>query len=278
MNLKTSSIAGKVFHNMFFRSSCYAISAYFISFFIERLIMFTVAVLLGLEIKLDYVDLKFVGGHNNWTRNNILLLSFLPYFIFAVLIVWLQVVNRERKTKSVYKRIFINWLTLFIAYRLIGMMPVHLFYNTKISYVFEWLFLGARIKFLIAIISMLVFFYFASHLLYRIMSLNGSLNKNLSLLGKPKLILASFVLPAAICCIIVVLYLLPGLPKEEIHSLIFIAIPVSLTFIIGLISIRIVYPSSYQSEENFLQGQDLIKVLALVLFIRIILGFGISVN
>jgi hypothetical protein len=277
MILKSDPEARNVFFSILFRSTYYVLTAYFTALLLERLIIFTGALIYGYGINFNYEYLKPKGDQSEWSQESVLSLYLFPYFIYAALIVWLHLKTRKFESKPGFKQIFLYWLILFFTYRLIGILPAHLYSCTGIWHAFRWLYLGKGAVTLIGLLSVVLYFPVSVWLLTRIFLIYSRINNNLDTIGLPLLAFASFSVPAALGCTAAVLFFLPGLPKEEILGLIFIALPVIFVFFRLILSERNFSASVIWLEEIFYQWQILVFVLVIIIIIRILLGIGIII-
>jgi hypothetical protein len=278
MILKADPETREAFGSIFFRSAYYALTAYFLTLLLARLIMFIAASSFGYSVRLDYEYLKITGDPSSWNQDIVLIIYLFPYFIFAAVIVWLHLKNRKLESSPGYKQIFLYWLLLFFTYRVIGILPVHLYSGTGIYHALEWLYFGSVSRIIIGLVSVVLSFVASVWIFNRICLVFGMINNNYKTLGITLLSFASIFLPVTVCCFVSLLFFLPDLPKEEILGLIFIAAPL-LYSVIRLFYANFRIPSlKYQVTEIFLQWQIFIAVFILVVIIRILLGIGISIN
>lgn len=267
-----------IFSGVMFRSSFYALAGYFIALLLEKMIMFGAGAIFGYSLNFNYEYLRIKGSPGSWDQDTVLVIYLFPYFIFALLIVWLFLNNQKRGMKPEFRQIFFMWLMLFFTYRIIGILPAHLIADTGIHYALEWLFLGRILTFIIGISSGLLFIFAASRLVAPIIITYSRMNNYLTMLGWKNLVLASVVFPFALCCSVAILFFTPGLPKEEILGLAFLALPIIYVFIRFLFAQLNFSLTKYKSEERFRQGNLLLMVLVLIGILRIILAFGIKLN
>jgi hypothetical protein len=176
-----------------------------------------------------------------------------------------------------YSQIFLYWMLFFFTYRLIRILPAHLYCYTGIWHAFQWLYYGEAAILLISALSFIIFFMVTVWLMTRIFLVYSRINDNKNTLGVFMLAMASFALPAAIGCITVTLFFLPGIPREEILGLIAIALPVSFAFFRLLYTAKGFTASLVWVEEIFYQWQILALVLFIIVIIRVALSFGIEV-
>jgi len=279
MILKSDPETREVFSSIFFRSGYYVLIAYFLALLLEKIIMFFGALYFGYQIKFDYEYLQVRGDYHDWSQESVLIIYLFPNLIFAAMLVWLHLKSQKfSEKKPEFSQIFLYWIIFFFTYRIIGMLPAHLVASTGIYHAFSWLYMGQMTEILLASSCLILFFIIAVWLLHRIFYLNARINDNLEVTGMPLLLFSSFALPAAMLCGVAVLFFLPGLPKEEILGLIFIALPVIFTFI-RLIYLKPAVPlSNYYVEEIFEQWQIYVAVAVLIVLIRVGLIFGICIG
>lgn len=268
--------ARSVFLSIMFRSTYHALTGYFLALVLERFIMFAAAVPYGYSLQLDYQYLNYRVDPSVWDQEAVLTIYLLPNFSFAIAIVWLHIKYSLKEVANPgFKLIFIYWLMFFFAYRVIGIMPVHIYFGTGIYHAFRWLYIRNLYQGMVGLVSIALFFMAASWLLNRITIIYCRMNDNLGLIGLPLLLLASTALPVAFCVGLAFLFFLPGLPVEEIFGLMFIIFPVIFTFLRWIFSDRSFSYSKYEIEEIFYQWQILIVVLLLVIITRILFGLKV---
>jgi hypothetical protein len=278
MVIKSDPEAREAFVSLLFRSAYYALTGYFLTLLLERLIMFIAAASFGYSVHLDYEYLKIKGNPESWNQDIVLIIYLFPYLIFAVIIVWLHLKNRKHESNPGFKQIFLYWLMLFFTYRVIGILPAHLYSLTGIHHAFNWLYIGFIYRIIVGVAGIVISFMVSVWIFNQICLINGMINNNFRILGISLLSFASVFFPVALCCMVSVLFFLPNLPKEEILGLLFIAIP-ALYSVIRLINSKPRTPSTkYQVQEIFQQWQIFIAVFILIVILRVLMGIGISVN
>jgi hypothetical protein len=278
MITKSNAETRDVFTGIFFRSSYYAVASYFIAWLIEKMIMLVAGAVYGYSIRFDYEYLKIKGAPKSWDQDTVIIIYLFPLFIFAILIVWLYLKNQKKQAKPEFQNIFISWLILFFTYRIIGILPAHLIALTGIHHALNWLYTGNLLRITVGITSTFLFILAGMRLLIPVVITYSRIDNNLGILGWKNLVYASVVFPSLLCCMVVLLFFIPGLPKEEILGLMFFALPVTATFLRFFYSKPGFSASKYKLEEIFLQWQLLIILLVLIGIVRILLAFGLKLN
>ncbi|NTV83186.1 MAG: hypothetical protein HGA23_02660 [Bacteroidales bacterium] len=235
-------------------------------------------VLYGYSIVFDYKYLGIKGDPASWDQDAVLIIYLFPLFVIAILIVWLHLKQKKNTQIPGFKPIFIYWLILFFSYRVVGMLPAHLYSFTGIHHAFDWLYFGMIVKVLMGLSAVVIFFIASVWLYGQIYYVFGTINNNFRLLGLRYLLLATILIPIVICCAVSALFFCPGLPKEEILGLIFLVLPVIYTAISLIYKHNLIASSKQYVEEVFYQWQIFVAILVLIVVLRILLGIGISIN
>jgi hypothetical protein len=276
--LKSSSKPLTTFSSILYRSSFYAVSAYFIALSLEKLLMVAGAALNGYSITLDYREVIINADPSAWDQESVILIYLFPNIIQALIIVWLYIKLQKYMAKPGYRRIFTLWIIFFIAFRLLGMIPVHLYFKTGIYHAFNWLYMGFSVEVILAILAIILFFVASFQILKVIFFLNANYNSHNRLIGIPNVLYSSILIPVIFCCAIAAIFFIPGLPKDEMTGLIILSLPVIIIFLRIIIANPEFMPSRMKVEEIFSPLHLFIIMLAILVILRIILGIGISFN
>jgi hypothetical protein len=278
MILKSTPEAQYIYKNILYRSSFYAVAGYFISLMIEKLVMMVGAVLNGYATGINYREVIINAVPAAWSQESVLTIFLLPYIILAVILVWLFLDLQKRLSHPAYMRIFTHWIIFFLAFRLLAMLPAHLYCKTGIYHAFNWLYLGWKIKILIGVAGLILFFLTGVRLLNLIFFLFGSYNNNSRVIGSQNILYASILVPSLACTVIPALFFLPHFPKDEIIGLMVLTLP----FIYVFLRLTIMRPEFLKSrnwvEENYDPFRLCIILLIIIIILRILLGIGISLN
>jgi len=278
MILKSNPEALNIFRRILYRSTFYAVSAYFIFFILERLIMLAGAAMYGYSANITYKAIKIKADFVEWNQESVLIIYLLPYIIQAIILVLLYANLQRRMSKPGYLRIFTLWMMFFIVFRLLGMLPVHLYYKTGIYHAFNWLYVGLALKILIGFTGIVLFFLSSVRILNGVFFFFGTFNNNNKEIGLKNLSYSSLLVPALASCIIPLLFFLPGLPKEEMIGLILLMLPLIYVLLRLIITDAGFLPSRIWVEENNNPLRFFLVVLLVIIILRIILGIGFSFN
>jgi hypothetical protein len=274
--LKSDAETRITFLKILYRSSAYAICAYFVSYMLEKVLVVGGALIQGFSTDMRYNYTKVTADISSWDQESVLLIYLVPFFIQALIFIILYIRFMNMEHKSHYVKIFILWLLFFILYRLLGLFPGHIFFRTGIYYALNWLYAGIIFKMVTVGIAAGLFLFTGFQILRGIIALSGTYHYHIRDMGIPNLILSSLVIPVLLVSVVVSAFYLPGLPGEEIIGLIMI---VGLNIFI-LFKMSGLDPNHFSFKEKvtekrnpgWILGFSLIAVIAL----RIILDMGIS--
>jgi hypothetical protein len=265
----------KTFLNILFRSCAYAISAYFISIVLERILMIACIWLSGYSFKMTYNEIEIFALPNEWDQDTVLLIYLAPFFIQTIVAIIIYIKFDRLAIKAHYSRIFMLWVMFFIAYRLLGIFPSHILYETGIYYALHWMYLGSFYKLLLALIALVLFLIAGFQSLKGILMFAGTYNYHIRDMGVPNLVFASIVYPVFSVCIFALLFFLPGLPWDEITGLV-ILIAVSIYLLLKTSNTDPDMFSYKEKPEEKINPILLVSiVLASIALLRILLGMGI---
>jgi hypothetical protein len=265
----------KTFLNILFRSCAYAISAYFISIVLERILIIACIWLSGYSFELTYNEIEIFALPNEWDLDTVLLIYLVPFFIQSIVAIVIYIKFDRLAIKAHYSRIFMLWVMFFIAYRLLGLFPSHILFETGIYYALHWMYLGAFYKFLLAIIAVILFLLAGYQSLKGILMFAGTYNIHIRDMGVPNLVFASIVYPVFSVCISALLFFLPGMPWDEITGLA-ILIVVSIHLLLKTSNTDPDMFSYKERPEEKINPVLLVSIiLASVALLRILLGLGI---
>ena len=120
-----------IFTKIFFRSSAYSIAAFFVALFLEKILMIAGAVIEGYSVFVDYKDVGILVDPSVWDQESVLIIYLLPFLIQVVILVLLFVNLQRWHAKPGYFMIFILWVMFFMAFRLVGMLLLHLYLQNR---------------------------------------------------------------------------------------------------------------------------------------------------
>ena len=278
MILKLNPVALGIFKRILFRSSFYAVAAYFISFMLEKLVMVAGATMYGYSVILEYEEVGVIADPSKWNQESVLIIYLFPYLIQAIIYTLLYINLQKPQVKPGFLRIFTLWMMFFIAFRFLGMLPAHLFFKTGIYHAFNWLYVGLTLKILIGFTGMVLFFLTSRRILNGIYFFFGTYNNNSSVIGIQNLLISSLLVPALATFFIPLIFFLPGLPKTEIIGLILVTLPVIYVFIRLFIANAELIPSRIVIVEKHHPLRVFIIILIMIVILRIILGFDFILN
>jgi len=265
----------KTFLKIFLRSSAYAISAFFISIVLERMLIIACIWLSGYSFTLTYNEIIIFALPNEWDQDTVLLIYLVPFFIQAIIAIVFYIKFDRLAIKAHYSRIFMLWVMFFIAYRLLGIFPFHILFETGIYHALHWLYLGIFFKLFLALIAVLLFLVAGYQSLKGILLFAGTYNNHIRDMGVHNLVLSSIVYPVLMACIASFLFFLPEMPWEEISGL-GILILSSIYLLLKTINTDPDMFSYKEKPEEKINPVLLVSmVLASVAILRILLGMGI---
>lgn len=265
-----------VFRKILVRSTAYAISAYFISFILERLLIIGGALLKGYSITFKYNSLKITAVPGAWDQESVLLIYLIPLFLETIMFILLYLSFLKMEYKSNYSKIFLLWVMFFIVFRLLGIIPGHLILQTGIFYAMNWLNFGTAIMIVAGLSAGGLFFFTGFQILKGIIALSGTYHYYIRELGVPNLIFSSLIIPMAVVCLTAFLFYLPELPFEEIIGLVFLLV-LNIYIFFKLFRLD---PKIFSFKEKVAEKNNTVWILTFALFavtlLRIILGLDFS--
>lgn len=265
----------KTMVNIAVRSASYAISAYFLTLFGEKLIIAACALLQGYSVVLSYYTVKVTAGAAGWTQDSVLLLYVIPFLLEIFLFIWLYITFIKSENNSNYSK-FRLWLMFFLIFRVAGMLPAHLLAKTGIDYVLTWLFAGVLFKIIIGVTGGIVFILGGNKLLVEILAISGVRNTFTRDAGISVYFSSIVFLPVTLVAISAALFFIPKFPFEELYGLILLM--VLLVYFLISISRRTLGLFLYKED---MRGNENIKFLLITsvlsaLLLRILFGFEIQ--
>lgn len=268
----------EIFQKIMFRSTAYAISAYFIVLLAERLLILGGSLLRGFSVILKYDSIKVLAPASNWDQETVLLIYMIPFFLLILSFIWLNIKFMRLEFTTKFSKLFILWMMFFIIYRVAGMFPSHLFFKTGIDYIFSWLYFGVAIKILAGVFASLIFLLTGNKILKGILAISGNYQPNIRFLRMQHLILSSVFLPIIIVMAFAMLFNLPALPREELSGLGLLA-ALGIYFFIKMSSLN---PKHFDINEDIrVQGNPKLLfflVIGIVVILRLLLESGIVIR
>jgi hypothetical protein len=264
--------------NILYRSSIYAVTAYFTVMLLEKAFMVAGGALFGYSVDFTYERLRIKADREDWSQESVLLIYLLPYLLQVIAYIWLYIKSERSHIKPSYKMMFIQWIMFFIAFRLLGMIPAHLYSLTGVYHALRWLYIGSLISLIIGTAGFFLFFLTGVKNLSNIYYFFGTFNNHFKITGSKSLLLASVLLPSAACMIFATLFYTPGFPKEEMLGLFLFALVVAFTYFRSLIVKPRIFSSRYKAEPVYTVKHLLLILIPALILIRVLLGFGISFN
>jgi hypothetical protein len=265
-----------LFQRIIFRSTAYAIAAYFMVMIAERLLILAGSLIKGFSVVLKPDTVKVLAPPSSWDQETVLLIYLIPFFILIISFIWLNIRFMKMEFVSKFSKLFMLWIMFFILYRVAAMISSQLIFKTGIDYILSWLYFGIVIKLLAGVIAAVVFFIAGFKILKGILAIAGNYHSNIRLLGMSNLILSAIYVPLAAVITLAIFFHLPKLVNEELPGL-------------GLLTVLLVYfifKMSPVNPRNFDINEDvrgkvspkllLFVVIGSVVIVRIFLGLEIS--
>jgi len=228
----------------------------------------------GLDSTLYFYDLKFNNHSTLWNRFNILLVTGIPPFLCLFLGIFLYRVLFKKRRFVGLQKLFILWSAFHLFNHFFGAFPSGIITDEGFGYVAAWMYMNTAFKFMFSLISLFalgVIGYFSAQ---SILETSDSLNR-----VKPEnrvaFLLLQIALPWLIGTIIMLLIRMPEnfiYPYETLmlFSTIFLVIP---PFFNEKVKPRLNLLKVKKSRHINLGY--LAMMLALLLFLRIMLGIGL---
>jgi hypothetical protein len=267
-----------IFSNLLFRSSAYAIAAYFLAYLTERLLMALGAFLLNFTVKLTYNDLSVYGIHADWTQETVIAIYLFPQLTLAGIVVAIYLIYQRKKSEPDNLSMFLLWIIYFFAYRSLGMIPFQFLYQTDMFHAFRWLYLGYIIRTITGCGITVLYLIFSAKVLQVIYFMAGTMNRNIKTIGNHDLIMSSIFFPSSAVVVVAMFYFLPFPPMEELTSMSLIAMPAIYCFI----KLKLKTPPFLVTGIFIKEKRNPQVILAVILIsiiaVRVWLGFGLALN
>jgi hypothetical protein len=276
--LKSDPETFDTFWKILLRSTAYAITAYFISYILEKILLVGGAVMKGFTIDLKYNYTKVIADFRSWDQETVLLIYLIPFFIQALIIIALYLRFLNKATKSDFGKIFLLWLMFFIVYRLLGIFPGHLIFKTGIYHALNWLNFGPALNIIAGITSAGIFLYAGFQILRGILALSGTYHYHIRDMGIPNLIFSTLLIPLGTVNLVAVLFFLPGLPKDEALGLVIIFLLAIYVFFKSFTIDPNLFSFKEKVSEKSNPGWLVTIALIAVIFLRIMLDVEISAS
>jgi hypothetical protein len=228
----------------------------------------------GLDSTLYFYDLKFNDHSNLWTRFNILMVTGIPPFFCLFLGIFLYRFLFKKRRFVGLQKLFILWSSFHLFNHFFGAFPSGVVTNEGFGYVAAWMYMNTAFKFMFSLISLfllsLIGYYSAEYILETSDSLHRIKPEN-----RKAFMLMQIALPWLIGTAIMLLIRVPEnfkYPYETLmlFSAIFLVIPPFFNEKVKpqLNLLRV------KKKRNINMGY-LAMMLALLLFLRIMLGIGL---
>ena len=275
--IKTNPQSLRISRKILFRSSAYALAAYYYSLILEKSLMMAGAAIYGFTSRIDYQGVEIIVDPKSWNQESVLMIYMVPYLIQAILVILIYSNIKYLHVAPGYMMIFLHWVILFVTFRLTAMLPIHLFCKTGIYHAFSWLYLGTALEVLICVAGVIIFLITAKWMLSGVLFFSATLNNQYRAIGLSQLIRSSLMAPVLVILLIPCLYYLPGLPKDEIIGLGMIA-AISIYFILRILYGRPEHmPKGETVAEKFNPVSLFLIILIFIIILRIVLGIGLSI-
>jgi hypothetical protein len=228
----------------------------------------------GLDSTLYFYDLKFNDHSNVWNRFNILMVTGIPPFFCLFLGLFLYRVVFKMKRIVGLQKLVILWSSFHLFNHFFGAFPAGVVTDEGFGYVAAWLYMNTAFKFMFSIISLFVLavigYYSAQHILETSDSLHRIKQEN-----RLAFILMQIALPWLIGTAIMLLIRAPknfDYPYETLmlFSTVFLVIPPFFNDKVkpklNLLRVK---------KKRYINMGYFAMMLALLLFLRIMLGIGL---
>ena len=228
----------------------------------------------GLDSTLYFYDLKFNDHSNLWSRFNILLVTGIPPFFCLFLGIFLYRVAFKKRRFVGLQKLFILWSAFHLFNHFFGAFPSGIITDEGFGYVAAWMYMNTAFKFMFSLVSLfflaVIGYYSAQYILETSDSVNRIKQEN-----RLAFILLQIALPWLIGTVIMLLVRAPknfAYPYETLmlFSTIFLVIPPF-------------FNDKVKPKLNLLKVKKIRHInlgyfammLALLLFLRIMLGIGL---
>lgn len=278
MIMKTDPETMDTSMSIFYRSSFYAVSSYYVALLLEKMLMASGAVIYGYSVTINYKETVINADPSAWSQESVLVIYFLPILVQAVLIVIFYIKLQNQLSTPNYFRIFSLWIMFFMAYRVLGLLSLNLYNSSGVYHAMNWLYVDKTWKILAGIAGLGLFLASSARILKGVFFFFGAYNNNYQVIGLKKLLIASLFLPLLATCVISVLFLIPGFPPVEMAGLILIAIVIFFSYTRLYKADPEFLPSRLRLEDKFPPKRLFFIMLPVILALRIILGIGITIS
>jgi hypothetical protein len=224
---KTNAEVTDSFRQIAFRSSAYAVIAYYIALMLEKVVTAGGAAIRGFEVDFSYNELRITSNSQSWDQEGVLLIYLFPFVIQIMVFIFLNIRFYKLDDVPHFKKLFVLWLMFFIVYRLLGIFPAHLWFETGIYHAVNWLYISGKIIIFAAVLSLLFFFITGYRILRGLVALTGYYHFHIREMGVENLILGTLIIPLLCVSLTALLFYLPEPPLEELTgfvTIIFLAI------------------------------------------------------
>jgi hypothetical protein len=250
------------------------LATYVLAYLFYWLTSMLVASWYGLDSTLYYYDLKFNDHSNMWNRFNILLVTGIPPFMCLSLGLFLWRVVFKKSRFAGLQKLFILWSAFHLINHFFGAFPSGVVTAEGFGYVAAWLYMNTAFKFMFSIISLFILGLIGFYAAEQILETSDSMSRI-----KPEyrvsFILTQMALPWLIGTIILLLLRLPKTFDYPYETLMF--------FSMAFMVIPPFFNEKVKPKLNLLKVKKkrnihlgyLVMMLALVSFLRIMLGIGL---
>jgi hypothetical protein len=260
------------FRRITYRSSAYAVIAYFLSAMLEKIMTIIGASIRGFSIDFSYNELKITSNSYSWDQEGVLLIYLLPFIIQVIVFIFLNINFYKLESTPRFRKIFLLWMMFFTAYRLLGIFPAHMWFKAGVYYALNWMYFGDKLIIAAGLISVVFFFIAGFRLLRGLVALNGNYHFHIRDMGVNNLIVATLIIPFCCVSLAAILFYLPEPPNEELIGLVIILLLVIFSFI----RLRHLDPNWFSFKEIIEFHRHPVSLvfitLAGVIILRLILG------
>ncbi len=250
------------------------VATYVLVYLFYWLTSMLVASVYGLDSTLYYYDLKFNDHSTLWNRFNILLVTGIPPFFCLFLgLFLLRVVFKHRRLIGLQK-LFVLWTSFHLFNHFFGALPSGIITSEGFGYVAAWMYMNTAFKFMFSIISLFVLGLIGYYSAEKILETSDSLNR-IKPENRTAFFLLQMLIPWFLGTVIMLLLRLPRGFEYPYETLMFF----SMMFLV----IPPFFNPRVKPRLNLLKVKKVRKInigylammLALLLFLRIVLGIGL---
>jgi hypothetical protein len=250
------------------------LSSYVLVYLFYWLTSMLAASFFGLDSTLYFYDLRFNDHSQLWNRFNILLVTGIPPFFCLFLGTFLYRIIFKLTRFVGLQKLFILWSAFHLINHFFGAFPSGVVTDEGFGYVAAWMYLNTAFKFLFSLVSLFILGVIGYHSAKYILETSDSLHRIKSGNRLP-FMLYQMAIPWLVSTIILLLVRIPhnfDYPYETLmlFSMAFMVIPAFFNEKVkpelNLLKVK---------KKRFINLGYLTMMIALILFLRLMLGIGL---